>query len=268
MRPSRSSRSVHPAAALLILASSACAHQDRSLPSNHDLVTTEEVRLVTGMRLPLVRARLSDQGPYWFGLDTGTSMSVISPAVARSLGLPVLSAEDSGELAGAGARVVEVPSIELGRARFLRFAAVVSELDGPTQILGVPFGGVLSMNVFAGVLATLDMPHRRLLLTPGRLPEADGNTVLELSDLQGVPTIDVRIGERTLSLLLDSGADGFLTLPGGARAGQTARVGGHHIPARSIRAGRGHPRLGSDFFERFVATFDQSHRTIRLLQRG
>ncbi len=254
-------------AAVLALAAGACAHHDPTQPSHHDLSTTEEVRLVTGMRLPLVRARLSGRGPYWFGLDTGTSMSVLSPEVARALALPVLPSDDSRELAGAGTRMVQVPSLELGRARFLRFAAVVSEPDGPRQILGTPFGGVLSMNVFAGVLATLDMPRRRLLLSPGRLPEADGNTVLELSDLQGVPAIDVRIGERTLSLLLDSGADGFLTLPGGAR-GQTARVGGHHIPARSIRAGQGHARLGSDFFERFVATFDQSHRTIRLLSRG
>ena len=266
MRPSCSLRSVRVTAALLVLVG-ACAH-DRTLPSQHDLLATEEVRLVTGMRLPLVRARLCGQGPYWFGLDTGTSMSILSPAVARSLGLPALSAEDSGALAGAGASMVEVPSLELGRARFLRFAAVVHELDGPKQILGVPFGGVLSMNVFAGVLATLDMPRRRLLLTPGRLPEADGNTLLELSDLQGVPTVDVRIGERTMALLLDSGADGFLILPGGMRAGQTASVGGHFIPARSIREGRGHARLGSDFFERFVATFDQSHRTIRLLRRG
>jgi hypothetical protein len=57
------------------------------------------------------RASVNGRGPFWFTLDTGANLSVVDPAVTRSLGLAV---DDAGRQAGVG---TGAGVTQLGRAR-------------------------------------------------------------------------------------------------------------------------------------------------------
>jgi membrane-associated protease RseP (regulator of RpoE activity) len=78
--------------------------------------------------------------------------------------------------------------------------------------LGVRIDGVLGFPLFRETLLTLDYPHSRVVLQPaGRVAGVPG-TVVSFDDARKTPVISVKLGDRSLVALVDSGSDAWFSL--------------------------------------------------------
>lgn len=111
--------------------------------------------------LPVVWARLA-QHRFRVLVDTGAARSLVTPAVASSLGLSTVGTERIIGVTGAIASVplVEVSGVGMGQTDLSPFQAGVLEL-APLR-LGIQ--AVLGVNVFAEHRLQIDFPGGRLYL--------------------------------------------------------------------------------------------------------
>lgn len=111
--------------------------------------------------LPVVWARLA-QHRFRVLVDTGAARSLVTPAVASSLGLSTAGTERIIGVTGAIASVplVEVSGVGVGQIDLSPFQAGVLEL-APLR-LGIQ--AILGVNAFAGRRFQIDFPGGRLYL--------------------------------------------------------------------------------------------------------
>lgn len=179
---------------------------------------SEEVVLPLHMfgNRPLVELTLDGRGPYGFILDTGAPTSVIDAGLARELELPEIGRQMLGSPAGGEGR--EVVRVKAGQARL--GGILIHDLEAPTMDLAGLLGGqgaprgVLSARVFTGARLTLDYPGKRIVISPGSLPEADGQRVFQYMEDGGLPTVTISVAGTTVAAHLDTGSPGALSLPG------------------------------------------------------
>lgn len=155
--------------------------------------------------------------PFPLLLDTGASDSVITPRLARELGVPVRRAKDSP---------YRRPT-KLGRDLAFRVDVASSDTGSRTgwEV------GVLGGNFLEAYVVELDFSARRVrLLDPERYAveeqaNAPAEAVLRLGLAGRRPSIDAGVGAETASLLLDTGAPGTFVLSGelARRAGVSSR---------------------------------------------
>jgi len=126
-----------------------------------------EFRLAPIKPLLLVPVSINGRGPYQFALDTGSSMTSISPDLVKELGMSSSSAGGSG--LGAGG------ALEVSFARVKTFALgghAVSDLDVAvpaffpmlSQAAGARLDGGLGYNFLRRFRVTLDYPGRAVHL--------------------------------------------------------------------------------------------------------
>ncbi len=231
-------------------------------------------------------------GPHRALLDTGSSLLVLDSSLAASMdfGGAALPMWIRGS---AGSEWSSVPRGTLGEIRiegedgaaasFLRTGAVV--LDGP----GVP--AVVGLRLFADCLVTLDFPRSRLEIRRGALPEPDGISVFPFSDVDAVPSIGIGVGGRTVTVTLDSGFGGALSLPEamteGLRFGEESlatefqhvhgtgtavirrlldpvRVGSLTAEGIPLFIAEGPPLLGMGILRHLRLTFDHARGRVRI----
>jgi hypothetical protein len=158
---------------------------------------------------------INGEGPFEFGLDTGASgVAWVSRALVDRLKLP-LAASDfrlSDGTASTSAQAVVLDSLSFGPVTARRVIAPV--LGTSTCEVGKPgVCGALGFDAFKGYLLTLDYRERRLRISKGSLPVADGKRILNYVIDHGTPQISVMIGEREFAASLDSGNQGTVLLP-------------------------------------------------------
>lgn len=242
----------------------------------------------------LVDVTINDKGPFKFVIDSATTSTVLDVSVAQELGLvPAGASEDS--LSG-----LELGSLQLGRAKFNAVSAKAFNL---TDVWGegAP-SGVLGFDLFGDRLVTLDLPLQKLTVENGELPAPDGKEVLaykvhSVEDPLGerlVPTIDIAVGGRSMSVELSPLGFGTLALPkeqmeklplaseagvightrtqdgtfpilGGSLQGDMT-VGRHRFENPSVFFSESfeYPSLGAGTLEPFVITFDLARNRVRL----
>lgn len=245
----------------------------------------------------IVEVKWDRDGPYRFLVDTGTSITLVTPALARRYPgrFPPPSTAPRVPVKGANGELTELPAtslrrLELGAARFEDVPALIYDCAPLSAHLGVKIDGVLGFPLFRETLLTLDYPGSRVLLQPARTNALVPGTVIGFDDQSKVPLIQVRLGQRTFAALIDSGSDSFFSLnPVGLapqfaeppRAGAT--VGTIIVGDRVERIGRlAEPiAIGNRIFERpivdltdelsavgggllrhFAVTFDQEHNRV------
>jgi predicted aspartyl protease len=112
--------------------------------------------------IPLVQVRIDGQGPFSFVIDTGTNCeAIISPRLAKRLGLSATRRKSISDLGGNGTRAVdavELNTVSLAGADFQMLPAVVTSLPDGDSVLD----GILGFRLFRNELLTLDNPRRRL----------------------------------------------------------------------------------------------------------
>ncbi|MSU50738.1 MAG: hypothetical protein EXS37_16900 [Opitutus sp.] len=239
----------------------------------------------------LIEAKWDRFGPYRFLIDTGSSATLVTPALAKRYpgrDLPPASAPRV-RVTGADGSVAELPQgslrrLELGDVRFEDVPVLIFDCAALSAHLGVRIDGVLGFPLFRETLLTLDYPGRRVLLQPVRNAPLIPGTTIAFDDARKIPLITVRLGDRSLVALIDSGSDAFFTLNpvgvapqfvfgptvGGVvgtlggdrtqrvgRLGETIAIGGHVFHEPVVEITDELSAIGGGLLRHFSVSFDQ-----------
>jgi predicted aspartyl protease len=140
-----------------------------SSPGDEGLAQGDSVAFQIAPTRPLLLLPVSvnGRGPYRFALDTGSSMSSISPDLARELGMTTTDAEEGGLGAGGAIEVAftRADSIALG-------GSIVNGVDLTvppffpmlSQAAGAQLDGALGHNFLRNFRVTLDYPESAVRL--------------------------------------------------------------------------------------------------------
>jgi hypothetical protein len=156
-------------------------------------------------------------GPYHFLVDTGSSMTLVTPALARRYPGRAVPSAAMTPVRGANGRIIELPRgslrrLELGAAKFEDIDVLLYDCAPLSAHLGVRIDGILGFPLFREVLLTLDYPGSRVILQPVREVPLVPGSVVPFDDARKTPLISVRLGERTFAALIDSGSDALFSL--------------------------------------------------------
>ncbi len=167
----------------------------------------------------VVEAKWDRSGPYHFLIDTGASVTLVTPAFAKryvSKDAPPFDAPRVRVAASDGKTTELQPTtirqISLGDARFEDVFALIYDCEALSAHLGVKIDGILGFPLFRETLLTLDYPKSRVLLQSPRNTALIAGTPVSLNDTSKTPLISVRLGEINVVALIDSGSDATLSL--------------------------------------------------------
>ncbi len=168
---------------------------------------------------PFVDVRLDGKGPYSFILDTGSSETTLSAALARSLRLAARRGADG---TGAGERTVQLQDVHV--ATLTVGPLSLGPLDAPaidtaalSRVIGFAhFDGVLGVEIFRHYVVTIDAAQRKIVLdAPARFqPEAGAVAVPFTLDENGMPVVAASAAGVTGLFQVDTGDRSSLTLFG------------------------------------------------------
>jgi hypothetical protein len=241
----------------------------------------------------IIEVKWDKYGPYHFIIDTGSSVTLVTPALAQRYGNRNALLPDMPEVPvrSADGVLTHLPPtlltrIDLGAARFSDVPALIYDCASLTAQLGVKIDGVLGFPLFRETLLTLDYPGERVQLQPGATAPAAPGTVVPFNNAEKIPLIPVRLGDRTLIALIDSGSDeafslnpvgldpAFLsgpmsgptvsTLTGDrvekvGRLAGTLYVGDYAVPHPIVEVSDELSAVGGGILKFFSVTFDQTH---------
>lgn len=216
------------ALALALLALGGCALpglRREPVPPGRTSFAVPEVTVPARLlgQLLVVETRWGGAGPFRFLVDTGSSVTLVTPALARRFPGRAVSPGPAPRLRvrGAAGGSVELPRaslrrLELGGAVFEEVEVLLHDCAPLSAHLGLPIDGILGFPLFREVLLTLDYPGSRLVLRPASAATRIPGTAVPADAGGRTPLIPVRLGERSLLVLLDSGsAAGFSLNPVG-----------------------------------------------------
>ncbi len=244
----------------------------------------------------IVEAKWDKFGPYHFVLDTGSSVTLVSPDLARRYAsdaspipafpqVRVRSSEGGTALLSA----VTLKKIQLGSARFEYVPALVYDCADLTSQFGVKIDGILGFPLFRSAVLTLDYPHERIVLR-SRIPEdgLPGEAIL-FNNADKTPLIPIRLGDREFAALIDSGSSAALAInPAGlapkfsfgpvagptvntltgdrqsriGRLSDVVRIGSFDIPRPVAQITDELSSLGGGVLSHFTITFDQEDNEV------
>lgn len=116
--------------------------------------------------LIVVAAMVNGRGPYSFAVDTGASMTTLSPALADEL---AIASEDAVNMTGAGgilqATTGRIASLAVGGAVLPDLGVVVSDFLGMiSNAVGTKLDGIVGYNFLRRFRVTIDYPNAVLCL--------------------------------------------------------------------------------------------------------
>lgn len=152
-------------------------------------------------------------------LDTGASLSMVSPDLTQSLGLTgreLPPEETRYAVAGDGckemkASIYQLPVIALGTAK----ATGLQTLQLSQAIIPENLAGILGMDLLSHFNFQIDPIRKELLLsTTSELPKRDRDQAIPLVMQDGVTVVQVKInGDSPFLFLIDTGAESTFISP-------------------------------------------------------
>jgi predicted aspartyl protease len=247
-----------------------------------------------------VNVMVNGHGPFRFLVDTGCSVTLVSPGLAAAVGALETDQDEDFIAArnGLGDRTdvqqVALESIELGSVRFEDVPAAVSDsFAGLSAIEGRRIDGALGFPLFSDLFVGLDFPNQRMLLGrqwPAGAPAIQASlSVVEHAD---VPFVKIQVQGKPVEVMIDTGANQGLQLPArlvssfqwkkeprvGSMVAVFGEIGREQIgrlagsiflggveevePTAVISAGQG--SLGLRSLERYCVVFHQSENRVWL----
>lgn len=242
----------------------------------------------------IVEARWDRSGPYHFLVDTGSSITLVTPALAKrypSSNPQVAPDAPHVRVRSADGGIAELPAatlrhLELGDARFDDVPVLIYDCATLSAHLGVKIDGVLGFPLFRETLLTLDYPRSRVVLQPANSTALIPGTPVPLDDTNKTPLIHVQLGDRSFVALIDSGSDAPLSLnpvgleprfasgprPGATigtltgdrpqqigRLAETLTIGDFSLPRPIVDLTDELSTVGGGVLRNFSVTFDQQH---------
>ena len=279
------------AIAVLALASAASAAPSRGEPAQ----TASVPMLFSGTR-PAVEVRVNGQGPFFFIVDTGAAgpPARADAALAAKLGLKTTGTAQASDGSGPVVPISEVmiSSISLGSLTKRSVEALSRDYGGGE--FTPKLDGILGLAFFEDVLLTLDYPGRRISLTKGALPPADGKTILDYELVEGSIVVAANLAGKPIKAIIDTGNIRSVDVPsdwlrplrfasfprpagrstsvsgtGTVREGALSDplvVGNHRIDTPLVTFSKDYvdASFGSAFLQHYVVTIDQRNRRIRI----
>jgi hypothetical protein len=291
------------AAAAALAALPGCVTRARRAPARtlvEPQATILPARIVSN--LFTVETRWDDGKTYRFLIDTGSTISYVSPDIARRYALKPkrgtpprrvrVRSANGGELE---LEAVTLRRLTLGESSFERVAALVFDCADLSSHLGLRIDGIIGFPVFRDTLLTLDYPDARLVIapyplaTPPPAPASPLRAVIAFNNQQGTPLIPIQMGNESFIVLIDSGSDGSLSLnpvglhprfANGPRIGtlisslqgdrrqltgrldQDVLIGGHRIARPIVDLTDQLSSIGGEFLRNFTVTFDQRRNQV------
>jgi predicted aspartyl protease len=117
--------------------------------------------------LVLVRTMVNGKGPYNFALDSGNSTTLISPQLARGLGLKqtAIPALTTGGGHKAQATISSLESLSVGGRLVQNLTIVIADVfTALNQVAGAEFEGIIGYNFLKAFRVTINYPERVLQL--------------------------------------------------------------------------------------------------------
>ena len=255
----------------------------------------------------IVESEWDDGKTYRFLIDTGSTISYVTPELARRFGVkpkkgtppakvPVRSAT-GGELE---LEPVTLRSVTLGGTTFGNVPALVFNFTDLSDHLDLRIDGIIGFPVFRDTLLTLDYPGAKLRLAPvvpgAPAPRpAPRSATLAFNNEQHTPLITVQLGTESFIVLVDSGSDGSLSLnPAGlhprfaagprtgtlisslsgdrpqltGRLSSNLLIGPHLVTQPVVDLTDQLSSIGGELLRHFKVTFDQQRNEVTLVRES
>jgi len=246
----------------------------------------------------IVETKWDRHGPYHFLIDTGSSVTHVSPEFAARYPSknPPPGSDAPVRVRSADGEVMLLPStmvrsIELGGALFEDVKVLIYDPAPLSAHLGIKIDGILGFPLFRETLLTLDYPNSRIILSPRDLASPTPGTVIPFNNVHRTPLIPIKVGDQQLIALIDSGSDAALNLnPAGlqtdyvspprpavlvgtltgdhlqqiARLRQPLSIGDYTIPQPVVYLTDELTSLGGDVLKHFTLTFDQERSRVTI----
>ncbi len=245
----------------------------------------------------VIEAKWDRYGPYHFLVDTGSSVTLVSPDLAKRYGdknAPASFNAPQIHVKSAEGDLVVLPAttlrrIELGEARFDDVPALIYDCAALSDHLGVKIDGILGFPLFRETLLTLDYPRSRVLLNPAaQAPLLPGDTI-PFNNASKTPLIPIRLHDTTFIALIDSGSDAPLSLnpvgmkpayasgprpgpnvgtlsgdhaPQVGRLADTLMIGSYALPRPLVVITDELSSVGGEVLRNFTVTFDQERNQV------
>ena len=167
----------------------------------------------------LVEVKWDKYGPWRFLVDTGSSVTLLSPEyVARypAVTRDGTSTRPVGVRSASGAVETLTPAtvrvIKLGGAQFENVPVLIYNCADMSAHFGMKIDGVIGFPLFRDTVFTLDYPQARLVMYRPKAARVGTGVTIAFNNEKRAPIIPVRLGGETLSALIDTGCDGALAL--------------------------------------------------------
>lgn len=241
----------------------------------------------------VVETKWDKRGPYHFLIDTGASVTLVSPELAGRYAAknapptatPIVRVKSAtGETALLTSTTLR--RIELAGARFENVQVLIYDCSAISAHLGVQIDGILGFPLFRETLLTLDYPNSRVVLQPRTAQLLAPGTPIPFNNDRKTPIIPLRLGDETFIALIDSGSDAALSLnpvglhaqfsvaphPGAivstlggdreqriGRLAQTLTLGDYPVEQPVVDLTDELTSIGGALLKDFTVTFDQEH---------
>lgn len=118
--------------------------------------------------LILIEVSINDQGPFSFVLDTGATMSVLSPETAHKLGLDS-GREDTAYAAGGQVQVslIELKSLRVGGTEVKNLKAAIMDLTNLKKVIG-DIDGVIGYSFLSKFRVVINYPEKMISFEPAK----------------------------------------------------------------------------------------------------
>jgi predicted aspartyl protease len=246
---------------------------------------------------PSVEVQVNGRGPFLFLIDTGAAgpPARADASLVKRLAIAKTGATEASDASGASVAIDQVTlrSVALGSLVAKDVPALSRDYGGATYLPKID--GILGISFFKDYLLTLDFAHDRVTLADGALPRADGQTVLDYQLVEGNLAVEVELGGRRMTAIIDTGNMRAVDLPSGwlktMRLASYPRIAGTSTSvsgslgirevelAKPLKIGRymfaqprvtfaddfGEANIGSMIWQHFIITIDQKNRRVRLI---
>ena len=158
-------------------------------------------------------------GPYHFLIDTGSSVTLVTPEFALSHQSKEAAQADLSDIPvrASDGTTTELPPttldlLELGSAKFYTVPCVIYSCEPLSEQLGIKIDGILGFPLFKKTILTLDYIHPHVeLRASGSLDTLPGST-FNFTPLGDRPMITASLNATSFTALIDTGSDEALSL--------------------------------------------------------
>jgi len=209
-------------AAIFLLHVVPCCALPQAAPATQKSPVTIPIQVAAN--LVYMHGRINDSRQLSVALDTGSSFSIVAPAIAQQLDLHT---SGTTEAAGIGhgssqtVRFVEGARLQWGdeasRVSIENQRIAVLPIDYIADQVGIPTDAIFGSNVFENFRVTVDYKHQRASFASPDSPLVDAGESIPIRILGGTPYVTATLYGASSSgvsglFLLDSGTTGALIL--------------------------------------------------------